>query len=209
MSSILALDTSTARGGVALVRNGAVVFERHFTSERSHNSQLFGPLAEALERCGADLRAIVVGLGPGSYTGARIGIAAAQGIALSRAVPVIGLLSVLAPELATGNSFVVCGDARRGKFFIARVRAGMLDGEVTLHDADGFTEQRAMEADVPWFSFDVRPPLDLASITLTSPSAARLGLLASAMTDEAMWTLEQEPLQPYYLAATFVTKPRV
>ncbi len=123
MPSILAIETATARGGVAVVRDGGVVFERHFVSERSHNSQLFAPLSEALRLYSSDLRCIVVGIGPGSYTGARIGIAAAQGLGLSRDVPVIGLLSVLAPEAAEEPpEFVVCGDARRGKFFTARVR---------------------------------------------------------------------------------------
>ena len=123
MSLILAIETSHPRGSVAVVRDGEVLFEQTFTSERSHNAQVFAPLAEALRISSDGLRAIVVGLGPGSYTGARIGIAAAQGIAVSRKVPVIGLSSVLAPE--TENllrEFVVSGDARRGKSLIARCR---------------------------------------------------------------------------------------
>ena len=209
MATILALDTSTPRGSVAVVRDGAVIFDGHFTSERSHNSQLFAPLGEALKLCGADLRCIITGTGPGSYTGARIGIAAAQGIALSRNVPVIGLLSVLAPDAAElPREFVVCGDARRGKFFIARVREGLLDGEVTLHDADEFSQTHARDAAVPWLSFDAKPPLDLANIMLTTPSAFRLALLASTMTDETIWTLEQQPLEPHYLAAPFVTEAK-
>ena len=124
-------------------------------------------------------------------------------------MPVIGLLSVLAPDAAElPREFVVCGDARRGKFFIARVRDDMLDGEVTPHDADELSQTHAQDASVPWFSFDAKPPLDLANITLTTPSASRLALLASAMTDETIWTLEQQPLEPHYLAAPFVTKAK-
>ncbi len=213
MPEIIAIDTTNPRASIAVVRDDAVVFERHFTSERSHNSQLFAPLAEALKICSSDLRAIVVGTGPGSYTGARIGIAAAQGIALSRRVPVIGLPSVLAPEqgrdaLATFSDFIVCGDARRGKFFMARISKGLLQGEITLHDSDEFTKHHAQEAALSWFSFDAKPPLDLPGITLTTPSASRLALIASAMPDETIWTLEQQPLEPYYLAAPFVTKAR-
>lgn len=209
MPEIIAIETTNPRASVAVVRDGAVVFERHFTSERSHNSQLFAPLGEALKLCGSNLRALVVGTGPGSYTGARIGIAAAQGIALSRRVPVIGLPSVLAPDLEKlPHEFIVCGDARRGKFFMARISKGLLQGEITLHDGDAFTKLYAQGAAVPWFSFDAKSPLDLAGITLTRPSAARLALLASAMPDETIWTLEQQPLEPHYLAAPFVTKPR-
>lgn len=209
MPAILAIDTTNARGSVALVRDGVVVLDEHFTSERSHNSQLFTPLTKALKLSGSNLSAIVVGTGPGSYTGARIGIAAAQGIALSRNVPVIGLLSVLAPETKElPHEFVVCGDARRGKYFIARVRDGMLDGEITLHDGEEFTQRHAQDAAVPWFTFDVKSPLDLTNITLTTPSASRLALLASTMADETIWTLEQQPLEPHYLAAPFVTKAK-
>lgn len=208
MPCCLAIETATARGGVAVVRDGVIVFERHFASERSHNSQLFSPLAEALKLCRSDLRCIVTGIGPGSYTGARIGIAAAQGLGLSLKVPVIGLLSVLAPETDTlPPEFMVCGDARRGKFFTAKIRHGLLEGDITLHDADVFTRIRENDA-VAWFTFDANPPLALADITLTSPSPARLALLASTMTDESLWALEQQPLEPYYLAAPFITKAK-
>ncbi|HEY2572507.1 MAG TPA: tRNA (adenosine(37)-N6)-threonylcarbamoyltransferase complex dimerization subunit type 1 TsaB [Verrucomicrobiaceae bacterium] len=210
MSSILAIDTSTARGGVAVLRDGVVVFEKHFASERSHHSLLFAPLAEAIEVGGADLRAIVAGTGPGSYTGARIGIAAAQGVGLSRKVPVIGLLSVVAPEAAAlPSEFVVCGDARRGKFFVARVRDHLLQGEITLLDADEFRTIRGATAVVPWFSFDPKTPLGLANICQTSPSAAGLALVASKIADETIWTLEQRPLEPHYLAAPFVTQAKM
>lgn len=207
MPSCLAIETSTARGGVAVVRDGVVAFEGRFISERSHHAQIFAPLGDALKICRADLRFIVVGTGPGSYTGARIGIAAAQGLGLSLNVPVVGLPSVLAPDAGElPREFVVCGDARRGTIFTARVRSGLLEGEIMLHDRDAFTKLRARDAGVPWFSFDPEPPLELEGITLTSPSAARLALLASALTDESIWTLEEEPLEPHYLAAPFVTK---
>jgi tRNA threonylcarbamoyladenosine biosynthesis protein TsaB len=209
MPCIIAIETATARGGVAVVRDDEVVFERHFAAERSHNSQLFSPLAEALKLSGSDLRAIVVGTGPGSYTGARIGIAAGQGLALSRGVPVVGLLSVLAPEAAElPREFVVCGDARRGRFFTARVRAGLLEGEITLLEGGEFARRRAQEAAVAWFSFDAKAPHGLTGVTLTSPSPARLARLAAAMTDESLWTIEQRPLEPHYLAAPFVTRAK-
>ncbi len=208
MPETIAIETTNPRAGVAVVRDGAVVFLQHFTSERSHNSQLFGPLGEALKLC-QDLRAIVVGTGPGSYTGARIGIAAAQGIALSRRVPVIGLPSVLAPETPGAPSdFTVCGDARRGQFFIARVSKGLLKDGITLHDGPDFTRLYSQRSALPWFCFDNKPPLDLEGITLSSPSASRLALLAAALTDETIWTLEQQALEPHYLAAPFVTKAK-
>ncbi|MCX6855188.1 MAG: tRNA (adenosine(37)-N6)-threonylcarbamoyltransferase complex dimerization subunit type 1 TsaB, partial [Verrucomicrobia bacterium] len=89
--TVLALDLSSPRGVVAVVRGDAVLFESSFQSERSHNAQVFPPLREALEIIGDGKAVIAVGTGPGSYTGVRISIAAVQGIALSRGWPVVGL----------------------------------------------------------------------------------------------------------------------
>lgn len=210
---VLAIETSTPRGSVAVVkRDATVVYERSFSSERSHNSQLFEPLREALEQCGSDLRAIVVGTGPASYTGVRIGIAAAQGVAMSRGVPLIGLASVLAPELdALGNSgkFVVCGDARRGKYFVAEVGAGALVGAVVTMDADEFREKHAAGGtDTPWYTYDTRPPLELEGVVCVTPSATRLAEIAAGMVDDEIAALAKQALEPVYLAEAFVTQPK-
>ena len=87
----LAIETSTTQGSVALMRDGECLLERAFASERSHNSQIFAPLQEALELATPDL--IAVGTGPGSYTGARIGIAAGIGISLTHSASLIGIPS--------------------------------------------------------------------------------------------------------------------
>lgn len=224
---ILSIETSTPRGGVAVVaRDGAVLYEKRFTSERSHNSQLFGPLGEALEACGNHLACIVVGTGPASYTGVRIGIAAAQGIAMSRSVPVVGLPSVLAPELlGEASAFVMCGDARRGVYFVAEVRQGALARPLELMDAAGLREKYAATAaaeempgpaagvsegtrGLPWLTFDGKPPLDLSGVICVSPSASVLGRLAAQLTAADLARLAAAPLEPVYLAAPFITQPK-
>ena len=77
-ATLLALDLSTAHGSIAVVRGDDVLFQSSFQSERSHNAQVFAPLREALAAAGEGLTGIVIGNGPGSYTGVRIAIAAAQ-----------------------------------------------------------------------------------------------------------------------------------
>ena len=211
MSSILAIETSHARGSVAVVReDGVVLYEKSFTSERSHNSQVFAPLGEALQVSSESLQAIVVGTGPGSYTGARIGIAAAQGIAISRHVPLFGLPSVLAPETSElPNAFTVCGDARRGMFFIAQIHSDTLLGEITLHEAAEFAQRRAEDSSAPWFTFDSKVPADLPGVQLSAPSATRLAQIASRLSPEHLLTLAAAPtLEPLYLAAPFITMPK-
>jgi tRNA threonylcarbamoyladenosine biosynthesis protein TsaB len=211
---VLAIETSTPRGSVAVVKGDeTVVYERSFSSERSHNSQLFEPLREALEKCGDDLRAIVVGTGPASYTGVRIGIAAAQGVAMSRGVPLIGLPSVLALEVkgveGSGGKFVVCGDARRGKFFVAEVRDDALVGKVVTMDANAFRERHAARGtDTPWYTYDARPPLGLEGVACLMPAAARLAEIAARMTDDEVAVLAKQALEPVHLAEAFVTQPK-
>ena len=98
-ATLLALDLSTAHGSIAVVRGDDVLFRSTFQSERSHNAQVFAPLREALAAAGDQLTGIVIGNGPGSYTGVRIAIAAAQGIALSRNVWSVGCPSLAGPGL--------------------------------------------------------------------------------------------------------------
>ena len=122
--TILALDLSTAQGSIAVVRGDDVLFQSSFQSERSHNAQVFAPLREALVIAGSDLTGIVIGNGPGSYTGVRIAIAAAQGIALSRDVWCVGWSSLTAPDIESPANYHIIGDARRQSFYLARVENG-------------------------------------------------------------------------------------
>ena len=210
MSAILAIETSTPFGSVAVVRGEEIIFERSFTSERSHNSQLFAPLREVLENCSGSLRAIVVGIGPASYTGVRIGIAAAQGLALSLNVPVLGWPSVAAVEPHPASpSYHVCGDARRGTFFLAEIRNRKLAGSIATLDADTFRRMHAAASpDDPWFTFDPKPPLQLGGIHCVRPAASELALAAAKLSDEELHQLAHQPLEPLYLSAPFVTMPR-
>jgi tRNA threonylcarbamoyl adenosine modification protein YeaZ len=209
-SVVLAIETSTPQGSVAVWRDDSAIFERTFTSERSHNSQLFSPLREALDAGGASLRAIVVGTGPASYTGVRIGIAAAQGLAMSRAVPVVGLPSVLGINpLSDASSYRVCGDARRGSYFLAEVRKGVTVGEIALLDADGLRRCHGESSQsIPWFTFDARAPMELEGVRCLSPSAAALAAIAANLSDEFLQSLARQPLEPIYLGAPFVTMPK-
>lgn len=201
----LAIETSHARGSVAVWKEGGLVFEESFSSERSHNSQLFEPLGRALTSCVGGLSRIVVGLGPGSYTGARIGIAAAQAIAMSMEVPVVGLPSVLAVE---PTACIVCGDARRGRFFTVEVRDGRQVDELAQHDAAEIARLRAERTDLPWLTFDARSPASLPDVATTVPQAGILARLGAALPDESVFQLEERALEPVYLAAPFVTVPK-
>ena len=200
MSCLLAIELSTPRGNIAVTRDGEVVFEQDFTSHRSHNSMLYAPLAAALEVAGADLEKIVIGTGPGSYTGVRISIAAAHGVALSRGVPVVGWPSITA--LSDAAEHLVIGDARRGKFYVATVRNGRLVDGVALHDEPAFRAWLEQHSHLPCFTSDPVVPLQLAGVTVAQPSAA---LLARHAVDAVADGTDVEPL---YVQEAFVTKAK-
>jgi tRNA threonylcarbamoyladenosine biosynthesis protein TsaB len=94
---LLALDTSTRITGLALYNGVQVPGEAIWTSQDYHTAELAPAVVELLARSGvqiSDLQALAVALGPGSFTGLRIGLALIKGIALARHLPVIGIPSL-------------------------------------------------------------------------------------------------------------------
>ncbi|MDB6116356.1 MAG: tRNA ((37)-N6)-threonylcarbamoyltransferase complex dimerization subunit type 1 TsaB [Verrucomicrobiaceae bacterium] len=205
-SAILAIELSTPTGQLAVVRNGEVLFESAFTSNRSHNSMLYAPLAEALTAAGSNLGLIVVGTGPGSYTGVRIGIAAAHGIALSRKVPVIGWSSLTA--LSSLENYHVIGDARRGKFYTTHVSHGRTEGALVLHDDAGLRAWKETTADEPCFTSDAVMPLGLTGVESVQPSAVLLARLAGKFDGSELEKLAAVELEPIYITEAFITQPK-
>ncbi|WP_009964937.1 tRNA (adenosine(37)-N6)-threonylcarbamoyltransferase complex dimerization subunit type 1 TsaB [Verrucomicrobium spinosum] len=205
---ILALETSTPQGQVALWQEEEVVYAKAFSSQRSHNSQLFAPLEEALELAGDALDLIVVGTGPGSYTGVRIGIAAAQGLGWARGVPVIGLCSLLAPEVeVVPDHYVMCGDARRGLFYAVQIQRGALRvGEIPLMGKNDFVRFQEAHREVPWYTLDAVSPAELEGVVPVRPSAVGLARLAAGLSAENVAEWAAAALEPVYLSAPFITK---
>jgi tRNA threonylcarbamoyladenosine biosynthesis protein TsaB len=123
--NLLAIDTSTEQAALALATAcGAVLFETT-ESGRRHGRDLIPRLKALLASAGVrpdDLGAVAVGLGPGSYTGLRVGVTAAKTLAYATGVPLIGLDSLHAiarnaPSDAARIS--VIADAQRGELYVA------------------------------------------------------------------------------------------
>lgn len=143
MSLVLGIDTSAdVRVGVA--RDGHVLARRAVADTRQHVEQLVPLVREALAEAGAgvsDLGLICVGLGPGPFTGLRVGIAAAQTLAMVRRIPLHGVcsLDVVAAAAGRDDEFAVVTDARRKEVYWARYDADgqRRRGEHAVRRVDG------------------------------------------------------------------------
>ena len=124
---ILAFDTSAAHCAAALLSGDKIVVSRHEDMARGQAERLMPLLEETLSEGGKtwrDLTAIGVGIGPGNFTGIRISVAAARGLALSLGVPAVGVSSLEAQALDTPRPVWSLIDARRDHLFAQYLRVG-------------------------------------------------------------------------------------
>lgn len=210
---LLALDTSTPAVTVALHDGGAVVAEATSVDARRHTEALMPQVVAALAQAGADRRDltdIAVGVGPGPFTGLRVGLAAARTLGAALDVPVVGVcsLDVLAYAVVSGTEvpatdFVVATDARRREVYWARYdSAGVRRAGPSVGPAD---EVRAA-ADgyaLPAAGAGARlyPEAFAAVLDPEYPAAADL---ASAVVAGVVETLAPDPL---YLRRPDATPP--
>jgi len=196
----LAIDTSTPHGGVALLDEGALTFHERFTADRSHSSSLFTSLEKACALSG-HIDQIAVGLGPGSYAGVRIAIAAAIGLRLSLGAKLVGIPSVAALE-TTAPVYIAIGDARRETFYFTRVEQGVcVEGPLLATEAE-LARRLETCGTLPVLATVEIPQFPAAQIAL--PSAAILARLAAAGRGIAA----TENLEPIYLREPHITQPK-
>ena len=163
----LGIETASDVCAVAVVRDGQPVVDLAVLAARSHATRLAPLVGEALAHAGsrpADLDAIAVSAGPGSYTGLRIGLSLAKGLCLTTgaslvAVPTLDAFADAALDVAdAGDAVVVAARSRRGEIYGAAF------------------ERRSGEL------VETRPsaPVALADLPAWCPSAARTWVLGEA-----------------------------
>ena len=124
MSTILAIDTSTDRTSVAIVREGKSLIELHHDDALAHGEVLPKLVQEALA-IENKIDLVAIGMGPGPFTGLRVGISFSQSFALAREIPWKGVSSLDAIAVDAGaEDFIVAIDARRKELFWARYFEG-------------------------------------------------------------------------------------
>lgn len=193
---VLALDTTTRDGSVALVDDHHIIEERRGDPVRTHAERLPGELvaladAHGLSVSGVDLFAVAAG--PGSFTGLRVGIATIQGLALTTGKRIVGVSALEALAQSAGRApgaFVAAWmDARRHDVFAALYRVG---------DAPLFSPERLVEVEGPTVGDPVATLARWAShirdahVTFVGDGAA---LYASAISDRRSthWEVRSEP----------------
>jgi len=122
---ILAFETSAKAASVALTENGKLLGESYQNTGLTHSQTLMVMAEDLLKQCGrtvSDITAVAVAEGPGSFTGVRIGVAAAKGFAWGRELPCYGIstLEAMAVSLGAWEGHVcACMDARRNQVYNA------------------------------------------------------------------------------------------
>ena len=211
---MIAIETSSSRGSVALARGREVIRSLEFEASRRPSELLMEPLGEILDLVGkGSIALVVVGTGPGSYNGARVGIAAGQGVGIVHRCPTIGICSLEGlPTVRTGERCVALSDARRGTFSTIDLNRGRVSAAPVLSEHLQFEERARVAAEhgqilvtldevsrLGLSEYQIRPEL---------PSAAFLLESWLGRTDEEQEELASIPPQPFYLRPPHITKPK-
>ncbi len=218
-----------------MIRDGKVIGERSETTRRRHNERLPGLVSGVLAECGVEpvrIEAIAVSIGPGSFTGLRVGLSFAKGMALGLGVPIVpvGSLEALAAalagkiappgeELSEGDLLCPMTVARRGESFaqLFIVTDGVLvrRGEPFLTDGSGI----ASRSDAPVWSGGegadalaesiARFPDGVRYVPGVSASAGTVGLIGDGFRRDASHSLKSiGELEPVYIKE-FTVKRRI
>lgn len=220
----IALETSGRPSSVALNKNGETI-EEVLTGERSHASHLLPALERLMTSAqveSSEIDVVFVGTGPGSYTGLRVGIATALGIARGADAKILGIPSGESRtflECEEGGEASLLLDARQGELYFAHYRRTQAGVEV-LHAPCVTTSARLSEL-LPAQGILLGDPTVAAAAGLDEPQTARvriadefegypraaalieLGLCRLAAGDEA----SKNAPDPLYLRP-FAAKPR-
>lgn len=217
---LAAIDTSTALGSVALFEDGVLVGEDAMRVSNAHGESLL-PMVDALfHRMGWDPADVVrwgVGIGPGSFTGVRVSVATAKGIAMATGAELVGVTSLDAVAYGLDGALVVALiPAGKGELFVqARRGAALVLGPSHLRTEEIGARIAALEprgtvliageaaAGVDWSA--VRPGV---SLVLTAPHdmprASAVGRIALGRGP-----VDTSALEPAYVRPPEITEPRL
>jgi tRNA threonylcarbamoyladenosine biosynthesis protein TsaB len=196
---LLGFDLSTQRGTIALVNGDNVLCSRDWPNDRRNSAPFFSVLNDIICEHGAP-EAIVVGLGPGSYTGTRIAISAAIGLQATTGAALTGFSSL--SGISEENEYAVIGDAKRASFFFATINGGLFATEPDLLSQNEISERISSNTAISIYTSDDLP--QFPTVQPRFPSARLLCLRAQRFPQN----LARAPLAPIYLREPHITTPQ-
>jgi tRNA threonylcarbamoyl adenosine modification protein YeaZ len=188
-----------AREGACAPQNEALV--REWPNDRKDSGAFFENLQSVTTKFALPEK-IIVGLGPGSYAGVRIAIAAAIGLQAASGARLIGFPSICAIE-NPAEDYAVIGDARRQSFYFARIRENeIIEGPKLFGESELRDEFDKLKPEISIFSSDNLP--QFKRVELCYPSALVLARLAQNENRNCL----APPLEPIYLREPHITMPK-
>jgi tRNA threonylcarbamoyladenosine biosynthesis protein TsaB len=233
-SMLLAIDTSSGIASLALKRDSVLLADESWDVGRRHSQELIGHLDALLAQAGgtvADLAAIGVALGPGSFNGVRVGVTAAKTLAFALGLPLYGVctLDVIAAGAAYQDDVIVCAllEAGRGEVYRALYRFGVGGGVQVRQGLVRVTEYAivglpALAAELAGLTQGVVCAGECQAATrgalaaelgsrarFVEPVESRGALLADIVTERQQRGERDEPatMEPIYLRRPNITQP--
>ena len=215
--NILALDSCSEMCSTALLYNGQRYEQREIT-QRGHSDLVLGMMNGLFEQSGAslaDIDVLAFGRGPGSFTGVRVGVSVAQGIAFARDIPVVPIssLAAVAQKAAKelGAEYIaVAMDARMGEIYCAHYHydgqvMSLLNQERVCDPADfmPFDQESCVGVGTAWRIYETQLQANFGALVSQVeadyyPEASNVILLAEVEVLAGNW-LSAEHALPVYL----------
>ncbi len=236
--TVLGIETATMVCGAALVSDGRVVAERWVEERSVHAERLFGLIDDVLMEGGSTLRdldAIAVSIGPGSFTGLRIGLSAAKGLHMALGIPVVAVPTLAALARRSVSHFegrqghiLAALDARRDEVYsqifsvsgsqmrevgevqariVRDLAAALPEGELLLTGDARQKVASVLMGDSPGASAArVHGGVVVADASLARCSAAEVALLGEQLVRGRQYA-DPATLEPQYVKEVFLSTP--
>ncbi len=216
---VLGLDTATVGCSVALVEGRRVVAERSVETPRGQSESLVPMICDVLSEASVDwkdLDLIAVTVGPGAFTGLRIGLSAARGAALAAKIPCLGVttLEAIAQSALSPGPFLAVLDTKRADFYaqsFGKSRQPLGEPLAVMPDA-----LPLMAAGDPVFvvgdaaeqAIEILAGAGVRAVWDGGPSAPNAGVVAALAADRWVPGSRVPPPTPLYLRPADAVKPR-
>ncbi len=211
--ALLVIETSCVRCSAALWVGGEFVEQVIWEAQRNRASLIFGELEKLMPKIRASqLTHVVVGSGPGAYSGVRLALAVADGLALVHDATVCAMGSWNGLGMTDPEAWVI-SDARRGGWAWGCLINGVLQAvpEVFSLEESLAKLEELRQKQIPIYSTESSESLEergIFGVTQLEPSAERLGQVWLGMTAEQRANLMSKPAEPMYIRAPHITKSK-